>query len=104
VGLTIPDNICKKAPTAELRENQKDEDSLPPYPKLDAIIMNYVEKRKSLSEIVEMGFYEPTVLSILGMIDRNEYKRQQYPPIIKVKELTFGYGRKMPIAAKYEHY
>jgi NAD+ synthase (glutamine-hydrolysing) len=104
VGLTIPDNICKKAPTAELRENQKDEDSLPPYSKLDAIIMNYVEKRKSLTEIVELGFYEPTVLSILGMIDKNEYKRQQYPPIIKVKELTFGYGRKMPIAAKYEHY
>lgn len=104
VGLTIPDNICRKAPTAELRENQKDEDSLPPYPKLDAIIMNYVEKRKSLIEIVEMGFYEPTVLSILNMIDRNEYKRQQYPPVIKVKELTFGYGRKMPIAARYEHY
>ncbi len=104
VGLTIPDNICKKAPSAELRENQKDEDSLPAYSRLDAIIMNYIEKNKSLNEMIEMGFYEPTLLSILNMIDRNEYKRQQYPPIIKVKELSFGYGRKMPIAAKYEHY
>ena len=104
VGLTIPDNICKKAPSAELRENQKDEDSLPVYSKLDAIILNYIEKNKSLNEMIEMGFYEPTLLSILSMIDRNEYKRQQYPPIIKVKELSFGYGRKMPIAARYEHY
>lgn len=99
----IPENIIHKAPTAELRENQKDQDSLPPYEVLDQIIYHYVEEMMSLKDIINLGFNPELVKRILNLIDRNEYKRQQYPPIVKIQGKTFGYGRKMPIAQGYKH-
>lgn len=102
VGI-IPENIIHKAPTAELRENQKDQDSLPPYEILDQIIYHYVEELMSLKDIINLGFNPEIVKNVLNLIDRNEYKRQQYPPIVKIQGKTFGYGRKMPIAQGYKH-
>ena len=99
----IPENIIHKAPTAELRENQTDQDSLPPYEVLDQIIYQYIEEMKSLGDIIKLGFDSELVKKILNLIDRNEYKRQQYPPIVKIQGKTFGYGRKMPIAQGYRH-
>lgn len=99
----IPENIINKAPSAELRENQKDEDSLPPYELLDKIILLYVQEMKSLPEIVAEGFDRDTVAKILNMIDHSEYKRQQMPLVAKVSGKAFGAGRRIPVAQGYHH-
>ncbi len=97
----IPENIFTKAPTAELRFNQTDQDSLPPYEELDAIIKAYVEELKSREEIISQGFKPQIVNRVISMIHRNEYKRRQAAPGLKVTAKAFGMGRRFPIACKF---
>ncbi|MFQ5676215.1 MAG: NAD+ synthase [bacterium] len=98
----IPSSILTKAPTAELRPNQKDEDSLPPYDVLDAILEEFVEKDKSVKEIIEQGFPRKTVKEVARLVDINEYKRRQAPPGIKITPKAFGKDRRMPITNRYK--
>jgi NAD+ synthase (glutamine-hydrolysing) len=97
-GECIPVNTIAKPPSAELRPDQLDSDSLPPYEILDPILRAYIEEGCSKDTIVERGFERPTVERVLRMIDRNEYKRQQAAVGIKITHRAFGYGRRMPIA------
>lgn len=94
----IPESIIAKAPSAELRHDQKDSDSLPPYDLLDPVLKAYLEEKKTLPEIVEMGYPPDLVTKILNMVESNEYKRQQAAPGIKVSWKAFGIGRRCPIA------
>lgn len=100
-GEIIPENIITKPPSAELRPDQKDSDSLPEYPILDALIYQYVELRKSPKDLINAGFEPALVRRTIGMINRNEYKRNQFCPIIRVSSKSFGLGRRMPIVGKY---
>ena len=97
----IPKCILDRAPTAELRPNQKDEDSLPPYPVLDPILKAYVEDDRSVEEMVGMGFDRKTVLRVVGLVDRSEYKRRQAPVGIKITHRGLGKDRRMPITNTY---
>jgi len=97
----IPENILTKAPSAELRPNQKDSDSLPEYDILDKLLYFYIERRKGPAEIIAMGFDEALVRKTLRMVNLNEYKRNQFCPIIRVSTKAFGVGRRLPIVAKY---
>lgn len=98
----IPKATITKPPSAELRPDQKDEDSLPPYEVLDAILERYVEESQSASEIVAGGFEEATVQRVARLIDLNEYKRRQAAPGLKVTSKAFGVGRRIPVAQRYE--
>jgi NAD+ synthase (glutamine-hydrolysing) len=97
----VPASTLDKVPSAELRENQIDQDSLPSYEVLDAILERYVERERSAEEIVAEGFDAGVVADVMRMVDRNEYKRQQAAPGLKVTSRAFGFGRRMPIAARY---
>jgi NAD+ synthase (glutamine-hydrolysing) len=97
----IQENILIKAPSAELRPNQKDSDSLPEYDVLDKLLYFYIERRKGPAEIIDMGFDEALVRKTLRMVNLNEYKRNQFCPIIRVSTKSFGVGRRLPIVAKY---
>ncbi len=98
----IPENSITKPPSAELRANQTDQDTLPPYDVLDPIIKLYIEETKSASEIVkETGYDEKLVRDIVRKIDLNEYKRKQAPPCLRVTSKAFGIGRRVPIAQRY---
>ncbi len=97
----IPWNTINKPPSAELRPDQKDSDSLPDYEILDTILYQYIENRKGPREIIEMGYDEALVNRVLKMVNINEYKRYQTPPILRVSTKAFGMGRRMPIVAKY---
>ena len=97
----IPINIITKPPSAELRPDQKDSDSLPDYDILDAVLYNYIEKQKGPKEIIAMGFDEALVKRVLLMVNRNEWKRYQTAPVLRVSTKAFGMGRRMPIVAKY---
>ncbi len=97
----IPINTIIKPPSAELRPDQKDSDSLPDYNVLDAILYAYIEQRKGPETIINEGFDESTVRRVLRLVNQNEYKRHQTPPILRVSPKAFGMGRKMPIVAKY---
>jgi len=97
----IPERILTKEPTAELRADQKDTDSLPPYEILDPILKAYVEEDKSLAEIVALGFKEDMVRKIIGMVDRSEYKRRQAAPGVKITIRAFGKDRRLPITNGY---
>jgi len=97
----IPDNIITKPPSAELRPDQKDSDSLPDYDILDEILYQYIEQRKGPKEIIEMGFDDALVNRILRLVNINEYKRYQTPPMLRVSPKAFGMGRRMPIVARY---
>jgi NAD+ synthase (glutamine-hydrolysing) len=97
----IPEAILTKAPTAELRPDQKDQDSLPPYDQLDEILEEYIEKDKTLTEIVELGYPEEVVKKVVRMVDINEYKRRQAPPGIKITQKAFGKDRRMPITNRF---
>ena len=99
----IPEEIINKEPSAELRPNQKDSDSLPPYDLLDQILFHYIEERKGWEEIVGLGFEEAMVRRIIRLVDKNEYKRFQAPPTLRISHKAFGYGRRMPIVGKYYH-
>lgn len=97
----IPVNTIDKPPSAELRPDQKDEDSLPPYPVLDGILRLYVEEGLSRAEIVEQGYDTDVVTDIVRKVDLNEYKRKQAAPGLKTTPLAFGVGRRIPIVQKY---
>ena len=97
----IPDSSITKPPSAELRPNQCDQDSLPPYDVLDAILDLYVVQAKSASDIVAAGFEEATVRKVVRLIDLSEYKRRQAAPGLKVTTKAFGVGRRIPIAQRY---
>jgi NAD+ synthase (glutamine-hydrolysing) len=97
----IPWNSIQKAPSAELRPNQKDQDSLPPYEVLDRILELFLEENQSVAQIMSQGFAEKTVLWVIHQIYRNEYKRQQSAPGLKVTSKAFGLGRRFPIAQRY---
>ncbi len=99
----IPQNTIDKPPSAELREGQKDIDSLPPYETLDPILERYVEKKKELGTIVdETGIDESLVRDVLQLVDQNEYKRRQAPPGLRVTEKAFGMGRRIPIVMQWD--
>ena len=98
----IPDRVLEKPPSAELRPNQTDQDSLPPYDILDAILDLYVRQERSRDEIVEAGFNPEIVQKVIRLVDRNEYKRRQAAPGLKVTSRAFGVGRRMPIAQRYD--
>ena len=93
----IPATVMEKPPTAELRPNQKDEDSLPPYPVLDPVLKAYVEEDRSFDEMLRMGFDETVVKQVISGVDRNEYKRRQAPPGVKITPRAFGRDRRFPI-------
>ena len=97
----IPENIISKAPSAELRPDQKDSDSLPPYEILDKILYQYIERVQGPKEIKSLGFDAALVDRILKMVNRNEYKRNQFCPIIRVSPKAFGTGRRLPIVGNY---
>ena len=100
-GEIIPNNILTKAPSAELRPNQKDSDSLPDYAILDAILYQYIEQRKSPRHIESLGFDPALVQRVLKLVNSSEYKRNQFCPIIRVSPKAFGVGRRIPIVAYY---
>ncbi len=97
VGAVIPHNTITRGPTAELRENQLDQDSLPPYDILDAILTHLIEDDLGIDDVVKKGFERVTVLKVWHMIDRAEYKRHQGPPAIKITRRAFGRDRRYPI-------
>jgi NAD+ synthase (glutamine-hydrolysing) len=97
----IPVNTITKPPSAELRPDQKDSDSLPEYDILDKILFQFIEGHKSAKEIIALGFDPNTVNRTLKMVNISEHKRYQSPPILRVSSKAFGFGRKMPLVAKY---
>ncbi|MFH1856455.1 MAG: NAD+ synthase [Candidatus Omnitrophota bacterium] len=97
----IPLSIIKRAPSAELKLNQKDQDTLPPYDILDKILKLYVEQDKSLQEIIDKGFDGKVVKKVITLVDRNEYKRRQAPPGVRITPKAFGRDRRMPISNQY---
>jgi NAD+ synthase (glutamine-hydrolysing) len=97
----IPENIIIKPPSAELRPDQKDTDSLPDYVVLDEILYQYIEKRQSPADLIEKGFDEKLVRRVLRLVNINEFKRYQTAPVLRVSDKSFGMGRRMPIVGKY---
>jgi NAD+ synthase (glutamine-hydrolysing) len=97
----IPENIINKLPSAELRPDQFDSDTLPDYNILDSILYQYIELQKPVSRIIKEGADEETVLKVIRMINFNEYKRYQAPPVLRISSKAFGAGRRMPIVARY---
>ncbi len=100
-GEIIPRNIIIKAPSAELHPDQKDSDSLPEYNILDKILFSYIEQKLPINEIVELGFEKQIVDKVIKLVNSNEYKRFQTPPVLRVSSKSFGFGRRMPLVAKY---
>lgn len=100
-GMVIPEHILTKPPSAELRPDQMDSDSLPPYEVLDRVLFEYIENRKGPNEIVALGFEESLVKRILRLVNVNEFKRAQTAPVLRVSPKAFGMGRRLPIVAKY---
>lgn len=101
ISRVIPRRVIERPPSAELKPEQKDSDSLPDYPVLDDILERYVEKDQCLEEIVAAGFDEDTVRRVLQMVDRNEYKRRQAAPGIRITRRAFGRDRRYPIASGF---
>jgi NAD+ synthase (glutamine-hydrolysing) len=97
VSPVIPQRVIDRPPSAELRPDQKDEDSLPPYPVLDAILERYVERDESIANIIAAGYPEHDVVRVARMVDRNEYKRRQAPPGVKISRRAFGRDRRYPM-------
>jgi NAD+ synthase (glutamine-hydrolysing) len=101
VGEIIPLNILQKAPSAELRPDQKDSDSLPEYDVLDKVLYQYIERRQGPKEIIALGIDDALVRRVLRLVNLSEYKRNQFCPIIRVSTKAFGVGRRVPIVGKY---
>jgi NAD+ synthase (glutamine-hydrolysing) len=97
----IPQSIIDKAPSAELKPDQFDSDSLPPYEVLDPILQAYVEEDRTFDEIVAEGFDPATVRRVITLVDRNEYKRRQAPPGVKITPRAFGRDRRLPLASRF---
>ena len=100
-GEVIPVNTITKPPSAELRPDQKDSDSLPDYDILDKILLEYIENRQGPKEIIKMGYDKKLVQRILRLVNINEFKRYQTAPVLRVSPKAFGMGRRMPIVGKY---
>jgi NAD+ synthase (glutamine-hydrolysing) len=100
-GVIIPDNTIEKPPSAELRPDQKDSDSLPEYDELDPILYQYIEGHQSPDDIIAMGHDKALVKRILRLVNINEFKRYQTAPVLRVSTKSFGMGRRMPIVGKY---
>jgi NAD+ synthase (glutamine-hydrolysing) len=100
-GDVIPSNIIEKEPSAELRPDQRDADSLPPYPVLDDILFRYIEMDKTAAEIAAAGIDEELATSVARMVDRNEYKRRQAAPGVKITLKAFGKDRRLPITNRF---
>ena len=101
-GAVIPEGVISKPPSAELKPGQLDQDTLPPYQELDSILEAYVEDDKSVEEIVAMGHDRDLVVRVIQMVNRNEYKRRQAPPGVKITPRAFGRDRRLPIANRYK--
>src|SRR5688572_13808212 len=97
----IPESVLEKPPSAELRPDQKDEDSLPPYPVLDGVLERYVEQDLSAAEITADGFERDDVDRVIALVDRSEYKRRQAPPGVRVSAKAFGKDRRLPITNRW---
>jgi NAD+ synthase (glutamine-hydrolysing) len=97
----IPNRIFERPPTAELRPNQTDQDTLPPYEILDPILQAYVEEDKTLEEIAAMGYDRSTIVKVMEMVDHSEYKRRQSPMGIKITPRALGKDRRMPVTNRY---
>jgi NAD+ synthase (glutamine-hydrolysing) len=97
----IPESSLQKPPSAELRPNQQDTDSLPNYEVLDRVLFQYIERRRGPRELVQMGFDEALVAQVLRLVNVNEFKREQAAPVLRVSPKSFGMGRRMPIVGKY---
>ena len=100
----VPDSVIEKPPSAELRPDQRDEDSLPPYEALDAILKAYVEEDRTYGEILALGYDEAAVQRAVRLVDGSEYKRRQSPPGVKITPRNFGRDRRMPIVNRYRQY
>ncbi len=100
-GVVIPENTISKPPSAELRPNQKDSDSLPEYDELDKVLFQYIENQKGPKEIIAMGVDPALVKRALRLVNMNEFKRYQTAPVLRVSSKSFGMGRRMPIVGKY---
>lgn len=97
----IPENTIIKVPSAELRPNQQDSDSLPPYDVLDKLLFEFVERNQSADDLIQMGFNQADVQKVTRLVNMSEHKRFQFPPILRVSSKAFGQGRRFPIVAKY---
>ena len=97
----IPGNILEKEPSAELKADQKDTDTLPPYEDLDSILQFYIEEERSADYIISKGYSKEIVEKIIRMVDKNEYKRRQAPPGVKITPKAFGKDRRLPITNRY---
>jgi len=97
----IPQRILDRPPSAELRDNQRDQDTLPPYEILDPILVRYIEQDQSPEEIIRDGFDPGTVKKVISMVDHNEYKRRQAAPGVRVTQRAFGRDRRYPITSGY---
>jgi NAD+ synthase (glutamine-hydrolysing) len=100
-GVVIPTRVIERPPSAELRPDQKDSDSLPPYEVLDPILEAFIEDDLSVDEICARGFDRPTVVRVLDLVKRNEYKRRQAPPGVRVSRRAFGRDWRYPITSGY---
>ncbi len=98
----FPERVLTKAPTAELRPNQRDSDTLPPYDDLDRVLEDYVEEDRSPEEMIESGMDPDLVRRVVAMVDRAEYKRRQAPPGPKVTSRAFGRDRRLPITNRFK--
>jgi NAD+ synthase (glutamine-hydrolysing) len=98
----IPERVITRAPSAELSADQKDSDSLPPYEILDAILERFIELDQSVPEIINAGFEAATVKRVANMVLRNEYKRRQAPPGVRITQRGFGKDRRYPITSGYQ--
>jgi NAD+ synthase (glutamine-hydrolysing) len=101
LSAVIPRRVIERPPSAELAPNQVDEDSLPPYPVLDAILARYVEQDQSVQEIIAEGFDQPDVVRVVGLVNNNEYKRRQAPPGVRITARAFGRDRRYPITSGF---
>ncbi len=101
IAPVIPERVLTRPPSAELAPEQKDSDSLPPYEILDPILECYVERDLSPAQIVAQGYDRATVMRVIGMVDRNEYKRRQAPPGVRISQRAFGRDRRYPITSGY---
>ena len=104
ISRVIPTRVLTKEPTAELKPNQKDSDTLLPYAKLDPILKSYIEDDRDIKKIVSLGFNGKDVLKIITMVDKSEYKRRQSPPGIRITPRAFGRDRRMPITNRYREF
>ena len=102
--ILIPLSTIDKPPSAELRPEQTDQDTLPPYDELDPIVKAYVEEDFSYTELLDSGYSEAVVQNVISSVDRNEYKRRQAPPGVKITPRAFGKDRRLPIINKYSQF